>query len=102
MGAVLSRVVQSHRAASPMAEKFANMPSIDFFIRPADGMFPLKTGDELFIDGPDAEPNDKLQFRFEVAFGEQGIVFGAPILETLSSMIKLVEGIPPKFEPHLQ
>ncbi|MDZ7654070.1 MAG: hypothetical protein U5L03_16725 [Burkholderiaceae bacterium] len=84
-----------------MADKFANMPALDLFLRPADRLFPLKDGDELFIDGPDAEPNEKLEFRFEVSFGEEGIAFGVPIVETLASLVKLVEGIPPRFESHL-
>jgi hypothetical protein len=102
IGAHLSREMQKHLSSSPMADKFANMPTLDSFFRPADRMFPLKAGDELFIDGPDAEPNDKLEFRFEVSFGEQGLAFGVPMVETLASLVKLVEGIPPQFEPHLR
>lgn len=101
IGAHLSREMQKHLSTSPMADKFANMPALDLFLRPADRMFPLKAGDELFIDGPDAEPNEKLEFRFEVSFGEEGVAFGVPIVETLASLVKLVEGIPPQFEPHL-
>ena len=102
IGAHMSREMHKHLASSPMGEKFAEMPPLDLFIRPADRMFPLKPGDELFIDGPDAEPNDKLEFRFEVAFGEQAVAFGVPIVETLTSLVMLVQGILPKFEPHLQ
>jgi hypothetical protein len=102
IGAHMSREMHKHIAASPKAEKLSGMPPLDLFIRPADRMFPLKVGDELFIDGPDAEVNDKLEFRFEVAFGEQGIVFGEPIIESLASMVQLVEGILSKFEQHLQ
>lgn len=102
IGAHLSREMQKQIAASPLTDKFANVPPLDLFIRPADRMFPLKAGDELFIDGPDSEPNEKLEFRFEVAFGEQGIAFGVPIIETLASLVNLVESIPPKFEQHLQ
>lgn len=102
IGAHLSREMHKHLASSPMGERFAKMPPLELFLRPADRMFPLKQGDELFIDGPDTELNDKLQFRFEVAFGEQGIAFGDPIVETLTSLVALVESIPPKFEPHLK
>lgn len=93
-GAYLSREMHKYH-------KFADMPVIDLFMKPADRMFPLKQGDELFIDVQDAEPIDKLQFRFSVAFGEQGIVFGEPIVETLASMITLVESILPQFDQHL-
>jgi hypothetical protein len=40
------------------------------FVRPADRLFPLKAGDELFIDTPDSKVNEQMQFRFDVAFGE--------------------------------
>jgi len=30
-------------------------------------MFPLKAGDQLFTDLPDAKPNEHLKFRFDVA-----------------------------------
>jgi hypothetical protein len=102
IGAHMGREMRKHLALSPMGEKFSEMPLLDLFIRPADRMFPLKADDELFIDGPDAELNDKLEFRFEVAFGEPGVAFGVPIVETLASLVKLVASIPPKFESHLQ
>lgn len=101
LGAHLSREMHRSIASSPMGEKFAGLPQLDAFFRPADRMFPLKQGDELFIDGPDAELNEKLEFRFEIAFGEQGIAFDEPIVETLTSLVTLVEGILPKFEQHL-
>jgi hypothetical protein len=54
----------------------ADWPSLDLFLNPADHLFPLKQNDELFVDLPDEEPNEKLQFNIDVAFGEQGVVFG--------------------------
>jgi hypothetical protein len=52
----------------------ANMEPLHAFFKPADRMFPLKEGDELFIDAPNAEVNHKMQFRFDVAFGEPGLL----------------------------
>jgi hypothetical protein len=101
IGAHMSREMQKQIASSPLASKFTEFPALDVFVKPADRMFPLKQGDELFIDGPDAEPNEKLQFRFDVAFGEQGVVFGEPIVESLASMLSCVDGILPKFEAYL-
>lgn len=101
IGAHMSREMSRHLTASGMASEFSEFPALDLFIRPADRMFPLKPGDELFIDGPDAEVNEKLQFRFEVAFGEQDVVFGEPILESVGSMVKAVESTLPIFESHL-
>ncbi len=63
------------------------------FIRPADRLFPLKAGDELYIGGVDHEINEKMEFRFNVAFGEPGIIEGEPLLETLHQMTDLVDGL---------
>jgi hypothetical protein len=41
---------------------------------PADNLFPLEAGKELFIDEADAEPNEKMQFRFDVVLYEFGRV----------------------------
>jgi hypothetical protein len=101
LGAHLSRKMQGPIASSPLAERLANRPTVDAYFRPADRLFPLKQGDELLIDSPDAEVNDRLEFRFELAFGEQGVAFGEPIVETLTSFVAIVDGILAKFEQHL-
>lgn len=77
------------------------IPMLDVFLNPADRMFPLKAGDELFIDAPDAEVNEQMQFRFEVAFGEPQVVEGEPLIETLHQMIDLVDNIVLSFRPFL-
>lgn len=82
-------------------DKGVDMPVLDFYVRPADRLFPLKIGDELFIDGPDAEPNEKMQFVFEVAFGESQIIEGEPLLQSLRDLTKLVDDIVPGFQPLL-
>ncbi len=69
------------------------LPEIDVYVRPADRLFPLKAGDELLITDPDTEVNEKMQFVFEVAFGEPQIVEGEPLLKTLQQMIDLVDNI---------
>ena len=71
------------------------------FFRVADRMFPLQTGDELFIDGPDALVDDELQFQFDVAMGEPGVVAGESVLETIGPMMNLVDKIISSFEPML-
>lgn len=67
------------------------VPSV--FLKPTDRMFPLKPGDELFLDAPDAIPNPKMQFRFEIAFGEKGIIEGESLVETLQNMINTVDSV---------
>jgi hypothetical protein len=59
------------------------------FLRPANNLFPLKEGDELFI-GP-TEPLKDPKFRFDVAFTQPEIVKGEPVLPTLVQMREAVE-----------
>ncbi len=68
-----------------------DIPDMPLFIRPADNLFPLKPGDVLFVDSLDAEPNLKMQFRFEVVLNEKSIIEGKPVTTVLESMIKEVE-----------
>lgn len=96
VGAVMHSMMQK-----TLGDKGATLPAIDLYLWPADRLFPLKTGDELFIDAPDAEVNDRIQFRFDVAFGKTQIVEGEPPLEALSQLTGLVTEIVTKFEPFL-
>jgi hypothetical protein len=53
-----------------------------------------QVGDIVFVGLPgDEEVNKKLQFTFDVAFDEPGIIEGKSVIETLDEMIPLVEGI---------
>jgi hypothetical protein len=71
--------------------KFVNSGgTLPVFFRTADRLFPLKEGDPLLLN---VEFDEKMQFRFDVAFGEPGILEGEPILETLQQMANLVDGI---------
>ncbi len=69
------------------------LPVLDAYFRPADRMCPLKEGDELFIDAPDAEPNEKMNFRFDVALAEPQVAEGEPLLETIHHIAQLVDQI---------
>jgi hypothetical protein len=85
-----------------LLEKAAGEPLGDFsefslHIRPADKMFPLKAGDELFIGAPDDEVDKNKQFTFQVSLNESGIVENEPILRALQDMIDLVDGLIPAF-----
>jgi len=77
------------------------IPILSAFFKVADPMFPLKAGDELFTDLPDAKPNKHLEFQFEVAISEPHILEGEPIGETLHQMIDLVDHFIPIFKPLL-
>jgi hypothetical protein len=75
----------------------ANFPDLPLFLRPADNLFPLSAGTELFIGGEEDEEDSNMQFRFNIALHEPGVVEGEPITEVLSSMITEVERICPLF-----
>ncbi len=87
-----------------MAQKFPGQPlpaMPPLFFRPADRLFPLKVGDELYIGGADQPINDKMQFRFDVAFGEPGVAEDQPLLETLQQMVDAVDGLVSGLRAHL-
>jgi hypothetical protein len=92
----------AHVIAS-MKEVFPDqsIPSMSAFFKPADNLFPLKVGDELFIDGPNAKPNPEMQFKFEIVLNEPNFVEGAPLIETINSMIDEVESLVPKFKSQI-
>lgn len=92
-GAFLAEIMKKHGLPDP--------PPLDLYASPTDRMFPLKVGDELFIDAPDAEVNEKINFLFDIAFGEPGVVEGDSILETLKGMSDLVGNIVSDFGPLL-
>ncbi len=78
-----------------------DLPDMHFFAKPASGHFPLKVGDELLADAPDAEPMPDLQFRFDVVIYEPAIVEGESLLEVLKTMFDAVASLVPIFEPFL-
>ncbi|MEO6924137.1 MAG: hypothetical protein ABI142_09955 [Bryocella sp.] len=102
IGPRMTRQMQELMATMPGEGSNAEFPAMDLFLRPANQLFPLKAGDALFTDLPNAELDPKLQFQFSLSFGERDIVFGEPIVETISSMLKCVEDMLPSFCVHLQ
>jgi hypothetical protein len=87
-----------------MREAFPDMPAlppVKAFIKPADRLFPLKVGDELYIGGVDHPVNAEMQFSFDLALGEPGIVDGEPLLETLLRATEAVDNLVTEFKPHL-
>ena len=78
-----------------------HIPIMDAFFRPADTMCPLKAGDELFTDAPDAEPQQHLNFRFNISLNEPEIGEPKPLLETVQQLIDLVGNTTVRFGPCL-
>jgi len=62
-------------------------------------MFPLKVGDEL--PSPNIDPDKKMEFTFDVAFGEPQIADGDSLIETLQHMVDVVDALLPGFGPSL-
>jgi hypothetical protein len=94
LGALMQPIMEKAIAADPNHPlRGAKIPVLDAFFKPIDVLFPLKAGDELLIDAPDAEVNENLSFRFNVALYEPKIVEAQSLLEMLHQLTTLVEGI---------
>ena len=76
-------------------------PALSLFLRPADSLFPLNAGDELFVDMPDAEVDTEMEFQFNVALYEADVIGDEPLLEVLAEMLDVVDGLTHAFEPLL-
>jgi hypothetical protein len=100
MSSILTRGLAAAAAGKGLGMP-ADLKIPPVFLRPEDRSFPLKAGVDLFVDVPGAEPDSKVQFTFEVALGEPGIVEGAPLLETLQRMTQMVEALLAQFSPML-
>ena len=103
LGALASAGLQRAIDADPKAfPGISKIPIIDAFFRPASPQFPLKVGDVLFTDAPDAEFDQNLQFRFDVALDESEVIEAQSLLETLHQLTALVEGIVSALKPRLK
>jgi hypothetical protein len=87
----------------PNDPKVAGFKTRPVFVKPADRLFPLKDGAELF-KAPLNQVlpfDDDLQFRFEIAFGEGQIVDGQPLIPALTQICEFVEGVFAIVEKHI-
>jgi hypothetical protein len=74
-----------------------DIPIIDLYVKPKDRLFPLKVGDVLFTDLPDATEK-AIDFRFNVGFNVTGVIEKQPLLETLNDLCNLVGSAIPQFK----
>ncbi|MEX0833417.1 MAG: hypothetical protein WD276_06035 [Actinomycetota bacterium] len=78
-----------------------DLPSLPLNLKPADRLFPVQDGAELFRiaaagrDQVDMNP----KFTFEIAFGEGEIVEGKPLAETLQKYVDVTKGVLQPFRP---
>jgi hypothetical protein len=85
----------SFDAAKLMFEKHPDFfkgeapPSVPIAIKPADRMFPLKDGDELFAE-PAAERTFEPSFNFELSLYAKGVVEDEPVGETYEILDRTV------------
>ena len=88
------------RHAAKSMPAFAGI-KLSAFFKPNDRLYPLKKGDELFRDAPDAEVDEKLEFAFDVALGEPKVSEGEPVIESLQQMVDFVDHLLTSFRPLL-
>jgi hypothetical protein len=100
-GIHLGQLMAGHLGGTFPPEAVAALESMNVFLNPADKGFPLKAGFELYIGAVDEKPNPKLQFRFNVALSEPGVIDGEPVLEAIKQFAKLVDEIVAQLTPLL-
>ncbi len=66
------------------------VPKLDAYFKTSSNHFPLKEGDELFTDAVDAQVNKWLDFRFNIALNEVGVIDGENLLNALSDFSDIV------------
>jgi hypothetical protein len=76
-------------------------PKVSAFFTASPVLCPLNVGDDLFIDAPDAEPNPKMQFAFDVAINEPQIIQAEPLIEMVHQLAGAVEAIVNQFAKYL-
>jgi hypothetical protein len=77
------------------------VPKVDLYLKPQDKLFPLKVGDALFIDGPDAVENKEMDFRFNIALSEPNVIEDAALLDTLNDLCDFVGAAILQFKSYL-
>jgi hypothetical protein len=98
---VLARTITEGTTDPSFAQMQAalqEMPGL--WLRPSS-LEPLKAGDDLFTDAPDAPADPKVQFNIDIAIHEPGVADGDPLLPTLQQMAERVDHIAYTFAPLL-
>jgi hypothetical protein len=80
------------------------MPGLSSIFCKSAQLRELKEGDALFVDVADAEPDERMQFAFEIAFVESKNSESEPqpLLKTLQQMSELVSRIVENFAVYLR
>jgi hypothetical protein len=80
----------------------AALESMNHFLMPADKGFPLTADFELYTGAVDEQPNPKLEFRFNVALSEPGIIDGKPLFDTVNNFSTMVQEVVETLMPLLE
>lgn len=96
---VMRSMVQHMKLMPP--EAIAAFSSMQLFLRPADKLFPLKPGDVLFTDGPDAEVDPHMEFRLPVATFEPAVLEPVPLEEFVDRVRRVVVSVFDTLAPFL-
>lgn len=83
------RIVEAFKRALPPGSTL-EFPA-DLFFKVADPKWPLEVGDLLATDVPDAKPDSKTQFVFDVVFGETGVCGGDQLLRKMNELLSFTE-----------
>jgi hypothetical protein len=65
------------------------------------GWCPLKEGEDIVTITHKVQPDEQLEFAFDVVLGELCIFQGKSLLESLSTMRNVVENLVSDFSPFL-
>jgi len=65
----------------------------EIFLVPTDKLFPLKVGDELYIEPLDKEMVENRRFAIDVSISAPAIVECEPAIKTLRDMTNLVDNV---------
>jgi hypothetical protein len=76
-------------------------PALDEVIDIKHKLYPLKAGDVLFTDLPEAEVNNGAKFYVDIALAEPQVVEGEPLLETVRHLAHLVDRVVAELVPLL-
>lgn len=102
MEAMLPAAMPADARRQYLAQHAAKPLSIP--INPADRLYPLKDGDEVFRIKAEARKSKfqpKFDLTFEIAFGEGQIVDGEPLVPSLRQLIDFTKRIVEIFERRL-
>jgi len=98
---VLEYIRRSFSQQPYRAEVFPESPTAQAFIKSQGRSLLTKAGEVLLIDLPDAEPDDRIRFEFDLVFAEGKIASGVPVIESLTQIANTVNDIVSDFGPLL-